>query len=79
MANHYINQWEKDALSTPGMKQGEQRKLCISLQTIEGLRITGWFKFSYNLYAVSVFFHFQFFKSNADLHDVYQYFIKSYE
>ena len=37
----FINKWEEQALNTPNLKTKEQRKLCLSIQTLEGLRITG--------------------------------------
>jgi len=36
----YINRWQKQSLAIPELSKKEQNRLCLSSQTIEGLRIT---------------------------------------
>ena len=34
-------EWEEEVASLPGIKQSERQKLCLSLETVVGLKITG--------------------------------------
>ena len=37
----YLEEWEQEALSTPDLGRKEQRKRCLSLETLAGMRISG--------------------------------------
>ncbi len=37
----FLNDWQQEAMATPGLTAAERKKLCLSDQTLEGLRITG--------------------------------------
>lgn len=38
---HYLDEWEQEIGRIPGLEKKEQRKMCLSLETLEGLRISG--------------------------------------
>ena len=38
----YLDEWEASSQAQDGLSQAEKNKLCISRETLEGLRITGW-------------------------------------
>lgn len=37
----YLREWEDEIAAVPNLKQKEKRKLGLSLETLEGLTITG--------------------------------------
>ena len=37
----YLDEWEASSQAQEGLSQAEKNKLCISRETLEGLRITG--------------------------------------
>ena len=37
----YLEEWEQEVSSIPGLGKKEQRKMCLSLETLEGMRISG--------------------------------------
>ena len=37
----WLEEWESEALNTPNLTRNQQRKRCLSEQTLDGLRITG--------------------------------------
>ena len=37
----YLDDWEREVNSLPGLKKGEKLKRCLSRETLLGLRITG--------------------------------------
>ena len=37
----FLKEWEDEAMATPNMTEAQKRKLTLSQQTLEGLRITG--------------------------------------
>lgn len=38
----YLEEWEASSQTQVGLSQAEKSKLCISKETLEGLRMTGW-------------------------------------
>jgi len=36
----YLDEWEQEIASIPGLKKSEQQRMCLSAQTCEGMRIT---------------------------------------
>ena len=37
----FLRDWEEECLQTNGLTMGEKRRMCLSRETLEGLRITG--------------------------------------
>ena len=37
----YLDEWEQEISSIPGLTKSEQQRMCLSAQTREGMRITG--------------------------------------
>ena len=37
----FINHWKEFTLGVPNMSKDDQNRLCLSIQTIEGIRISG--------------------------------------
>ena len=37
----YLTEWEEEMASLPGLKRSESQKMCLSKETMAGLRITG--------------------------------------
>ena len=37
----YLTEWEEEVAAIPGLKKNEMQKLCLSKETMVGLKITG--------------------------------------
>lgn len=37
----YLTEWEEEVAAIPGLKRSEMQKLCLSKETMAGLKITG--------------------------------------
>lgn len=40
----YINEWEREIASTPGLTKKEKQKLGLNRETVQGMKITGTIK-----------------------------------
>ena len=38
---NYFDEWDKEVAKIKGLKQKEKQRLCLSKETLQGLRITG--------------------------------------
>ena len=37
----YLDEWEQEVVSIPGIEKKDQRRMCLSLETLEGMKISG--------------------------------------
>ena len=51
----YLGEWEVEIAEVPGLDQKEQQKLCLSRETMEGLKITGMIPWPVVSYAIFCF------------------------